>query len=33
MWKEYSDKYEASTDGRIRNSKTKRVLHNFDWKD
>ncbi len=33
MWKRYSEKYEASTDGHIRNTKTKRVLHEFPGKD
>ena len=33
MWKKYSEKYEASTDGHIRNAKTKRVLHEFVGKD
>lgn len=33
MWKKYSENYEASTDGHIRNSKTKHVLHEFKSKD
>lgn len=33
MWKAYSEKYEASTDGHIRNIKTKRVLKEFPGKD
>ena len=33
MWKKYSEKYEVSTDGHIRNTKTKRVLHEFPGKD
>lgn len=33
MWKQCSEKYEASTDGRIRNIKTKRVLREFIGKD
>ena len=33
MWKKYSEKYEVSTDGHIRNAKTKRVLHEFPGKD
>lgn len=33
MWKQCSEKYEASTDGHIRNVKTKRVLHEFSGKD
>ena len=33
MWKQCSEKYEASTDGHIRNIKTKRVLREFIGKD
>lgn len=33
MWEKYSEKYEASTDGHIRNAKTKRVLREFPGKD
>lgn len=33
MWKQCSEKYEASTDGHVRNMKTKRVLHEFIGKD
>lgn len=33
MWKEIDEKYEASTDGHIRNAKTKRILHEFKGKD
>ena len=33
MWQQFSEKYEASTDGHIRNIKTKRVLHEFIGKD
>lgn len=32
-WMRYSDKYEVSSDGHIRNSKTKRILHEFVGKD
>ena len=33
MWEKYSEKYEVSTDGHIRNAKTKRVLREFPGKD
>ena len=33
MWFSISEKYEASTDGHIRNKKTKRVLKEFVGKD
>ena len=33
MWEPYSEKYEVSTDGHIRNAKTKRVLREFQGKD
>ena len=33
MWKEIDEKYEASTDGHIRNAKTKHVLREFKGKD
>lgn len=33
MWKACSKKYEASTDGHVRNAKTKRVLKEFVGKD
>lgn len=33
MWKNYSEKYEVSTDGHIRNAKTKRILREFVGKD
>lgn len=33
MWKKCSEKYEASTSGHIRNSRTKQVLHEFKGKD
>lgn len=33
MWIDISDSYEASTDGHIRNKKTKRVLREFVGKD
>ena len=33
MWVSISEKYEASTDGHIRNKKTKRVLKEFVGKD
>lgn len=33
MWKQCSEKYEASTDGHIRNIKAKRVLREFIGKD
>ena len=29
MWVKYSDQYEVSSDGHIRNSKTKRILREF----
>ena len=32
-WLRYSDNYEASSDGHIRNSKTKRILHEFVGRD
>lgn len=33
MWADYSDKYEVSSNGHVRNKKTKRVLHEFVGKD
>ena len=33
MWEKYSEKYEVSTDGHIRNIKTKKVLNEFQGKD
>ena len=33
MWSKCSEKYEASTDGHIRNAKTGRVLHEFVGED
>lgn len=33
MWSSCSEKYEASTDGHIRNKQTKRILHEFPGKD
>ena len=33
MWEKYSEKYEVSTDGHIRNIKTKKVLNGFQGKD
>lgn len=33
MWKEIDEKYEASTDGHIRNAKTKHILREFKGKD
>lgn len=33
MWKKYSDTYDISSDGHIRNAKTNRVLHEFIGKD
>lgn len=33
MWIDFDDKYEVSTDGHIRNKKTKRILHEFSGKD
>lgn len=29
MWAKYSDNYEISSDGHVRNTKTKRILHEF----
>lgn len=33
MWKKISDKYEASSDGHIRNAKTKKILKEFKGAD
>ena len=33
LWKRYSDNYDASTDGHIRNSRTQRPLREFVGKD
>lgn len=33
MWAKYSDQYEVSSDGHIRNSKTKRILREFIGND
>lgn len=33
MWVKYDDNYEVSYDGHIRNSRTKRILHEYVGKD